>query len=102
MSYTNGKKPPLIPQGAHDNMVGATNSAEGVLAKFLIPISPKIDGGPTRESLIEIYLLICGNVASMASNLGGGRHGHLELKMNVKDYLAQIGHPFVPTHNPGG
>ena len=65
-------------------MVGATSSVEGVLEEFLTSILPKISGEPTREGLIEIHILISGNAASMASNLGGGRHKHLLLKMTAK------------------
>ena len=36
----------------------------------------------------------------MASNLGGGQHGHLSLTMTTEDYLTQLGHVFVPPHNP--
>ena len=36
----------------------------------------------------------------MVSNLRGGRNDHLELIMNVEDYLAQTGHAFLPPHNP--
>ena len=58
-------------------------SAEGVLAEFPMPILPNIGGETTREALIELYRLISGNAASMASNLGGGRHEHLALAMNA-------------------
>ena len=36
----------------------------------------------------------------MASNLGGGRNGHLVLTMTVDEYLAQISHTFLPPHYP--
>ena len=45
--------------------------------------------------------MISGNAASVASNLGGGRHGHLTLTMTSKDYMEQTGFAFVPPHNPG-
>ena len=64
-------------------------------------ILPKIVGEPTRESLIDIHRLISGNVASMVLNLGGGRHIHLTITMTAEDYLEQMGHAFIPPHNPG-
>ena len=63
------------------------------------PILPKIDGEPTREGLIELHQLISGNAASVASNLGGGRHGKLTLTMTDKDYMEQIGFAFLPPQN---
>ena len=53
-------------------MDGATSSVKGVLANFLTPTLPKIDGEPTRSGLINLHQLISGNAASMASKLGGG------------------------------
>ena len=59
------------------------SSVEGVLADFPTPILPKIGGEPTREGLIDIHRLISVNSASMASNIGGGLHGHLALTMTA-------------------
>ena len=82
-------------------MSGATRSFKGFLMDFPTPILPNIDGEPTREGLINIYLLISGNAASMASKLRGDRHGHLALTMTDEDYRAHTGFAFVPLHNPG-
>ena len=57
-------------------------------AYFPTPILPKIVGEPTREALIDLHRIISGNAASAASNLRGGRHGHLALMMTAEDYLA--------------
>ena len=38
---------------------------------------------------------------SVASNLGGGRHGHLTLTMMNEEYIEQTGFAFVTPHNPG-
>ena len=65
-------------------MTGKENIVKGVLADFLTPILPIIVGEPTRESIIDIHPLIGGNEFSVASNLGGGRHGHLAFTMTVK------------------
>ena len=42
-----------------------------------------------------------GNAASVASNLRGGRHGHLALTITAEDYMEQTGFAFVPPHNSG-
>ena len=65
-------------------MAGATTSVEGVLADFSTPIVPKIGGEPIREVLIQVHQLISGNAASVLSNLRGGWHLHLALKMTSK------------------
>ena len=66
------------------------------LAEFLTPILPKIDGELTREGLIHLHRLISGNAASVALNLGGGRHGHLALTRTAYKYREQTGFTFVP------
>ena len=81
-------------------MAGATNSAEGVLANLSTPILPNIGGETTREELIELDRLVNGNATSVSSNLGGGQHGHLVLKMTSEEYAAHTGFAFVPLHNP--
>ena len=68
-------------------MAGLSSSAEGVLTDFLVHILPKIYGEPTREGLIDIHRFISGNAASVASNIGGGRHGHLSLTMTEEEYM---------------
>ena len=79
-------------------MAGATSSVKGILVGFPTPILPNIGGDLTRERLIDIHQLISGNVAS---NLRGGRHGHLALTMTAKEYMEQTGFAFLPPHNPG-
>ena len=80
--------PPSMPPRIQDRTTGTTSSVNGVIVDFLTPIIPKINGGTTRESLIELHQLISGNTVSMASKLGGGRHGHLTLTMTTEDYMA--------------
>ena len=82
-------------------MAGATSSIEGVLTGFQKPILPKIDRELEIEGLVDIHQLISGNVASVASNLGGGRHGHLALMMTDKEYMEQTRFAFVPPQNRG-
>ena len=82
-------------------MAGATSSFKGVLADFLTPILPNIEGEPTKEELIDLHQLASGNTESVLSNLGGGRHGHLALTMTATEYRTQKGFTFVLQHNPG-
>ena len=64
-------------------MVVATISFEGVLAEFLTPILPNIIKELTREASAEVHKVISVNVASVAFNLEGGRHGPLALTMTT-------------------
>ena len=59
----------MIPLRFHENMVGTTSSADGVLTEFLMPILPKIDGYPMVEALSELHWMISGNTASMKLKL---------------------------------
>ena len=74
---------PSSPTIVRVEILEATSSIEGVLADFPTPILPKIGGEPTREGLIDIHRFISGNAASVASNIGGGLHGHLALTMTA-------------------
>ena len=96
-----GMNLPSSPTRVRDEMAGATSSVEGVLADFPTPILPKFDRERTREGLINIDRLISGNAASVASNLGGDRHGHLALTMTAEEYTEKTGFAFVPPYNPG-
>ena len=69
-------------------MTGTTSSIEGVLADSPTPILTKINREPKIEGLIDLHQLISGNTASVASNLGGGQHGHLALTMISEEYRA--------------
>ena len=81
-------------------MAGTTIIVEGVLTDLPMTILPNIYGEPTREGIIDLHQFISRNAASMASNLGGGQHGHLTLMMTGKEYRAHTGFAFVPPHNP--
>ena len=37
----------------------------------------------------------------MSSNVGGGWHGHIALKVTSEEYVAQTGFSFLPPHNLG-
>ena len=40
-------------------------------------------------------------MASVASDLGGGEHGHLTLLMTAEECMGQTVFAFVPLYNPG-
>ena len=82
-------------------MVRTANSVKVVCAEFRTPILLKIAGELTQEYLIKIHWLISGSRISLASNLRGGRNGHLVLNMTAEDYLEQMVYTFLPSHNRG-
>ena len=82
-------------------MSGTTTSVKGVLADLPPPIIPKIGREPIIEALIELHRLISVNVASVASDIRGGRNRHITLTKTVDYYMAQTGYTFVPPRNPG-
>ena len=90
----------LITPREHDKMAGGTRSVKGFLVYLLTPILSKIIRETTIEDLIDLHQVISGNTASMASNLGGGRHGHPALMMTAEKYMEQTGYTFVPPNNP--
>ena len=92
---------PLIPPIVQEIMAGSTISAKGFLTYFLTPPLPKIRREQTRIALIDLHRLVSRNAASVASNLGGGRHRHLVLTITDEEYTTQTGYVFVPPHNPG-
>ena len=85
---SHGKNPPPIPPIVQDKMLNTTSSIKVVLTDFWMPILSNIGGEFTREGLIKLHCLISGNTASVASNLRGGRHGHLVLTITLEDYMA--------------
>ena len=87
--FYHGTKMPSNPPRVQDNMVGTVNNTNGVFVDFLTPVLLKIGGDLTREALIELHQLISGNSASVVSNIGRVRYGHLALTMTEEDYLAQ-------------
>ena len=89
--FSYGTNLPPIPPRLHDSMAGTGNSVEGFLTELLTPILPNIVGELIRQYVTKTHKLINGNAASVASNLGGFRHGHLTLTMTVEEYLAQTG-----------
>ena len=80
-----------IPTREREKMAGDAISFEGVLVDLSTPILPNIGGEPSREAQIELHILISENTESMASNLGGSRHGHLTRKIIEDKYIEQTG-----------
>ena len=68
-------------------MAGTTRSVGGFLMEFPTSILPNIGVEPTREDLIELHWLISENMATVASNLSGGRHRNLTLTTTTEDYM---------------
>ena len=82
-------------------MAGATSSVERFLTDLPKQILPNIGGEPTREALINLHRLVSGNSASVALNLGVGRHGHLTLTMTSEEYTEQADYVFVMPYKTG-
>ena len=78
-------------------MEGKISSVEGFLTDLLMPILPNIGGNPMREAIIEIHQLTSRNAAS---NLRGGRYGHITLTMTADEYMSHTGCAFATPHNP--
>ena len=81
-------------------MSGSTRNVKGFLSDFLTTILSRIDREPKLEGLIDLNRLISGNTASVASNLRGGQHRHLAIKMTTEEYKEHTGFASVLPHNP--
>jgi hypothetical protein len=68
---------------------------------FPFPIIPSIVGEPSYETIAEIHKKINANAASVQSNLGDGRLGHLALTVSDAIYNTLSAIPFVAPPNPG-
>jgi hypothetical protein len=79
-----------------------TTSTPGkLIAGFPHSSLPNITGEPTFEDLKVIRRLLNTNAMSVASYEGGGRHGHLDIIMTSKEYLAIAVDVFPLPNNPG-
>ena len=87
--------------GLRNVITGSTRSVEGVLLDIPTSLLPRIISEQTIDALIKLHGLLRSSAASVASNLGGESYRYLVLTMNTENLLAQMGHDFVPTHNPG-
>lgn len=68
---------------------------------FPFPTIDPIVGEPSYETIAEIHKKINANAASVQSNLGNGRLGHLALTVSDAIYNTLSATPFVPPPNPG-
>ena len=99
--FSHGTNLMSIPPRDQDIVEGATRRVKGVLVDFMTPIVSNIGVELTIEALIYLHRLISEKAASVASNLRGGRNGHLVLTMAAEEYMEQMGYTFVIPHNPG-
>ena len=78
------------------------NSAiEGIINTFPHPTLARVHRIPDYRALRDTSLILNGNAASVPSNLGDGRNGHLFLTMTDVEYQRQTGVlPQIPI-NPG-
>jgi hypothetical protein len=77
------------------------STPDKLIAGFLHYSLPKVTGEPTFEDLKVIRRLLNTNAMSVASYEGGGRHGHLGIIMNNKEYFAIAIDVFPVPANPG-
>jgi hypothetical protein len=77
------------------------STPDELIAGFPHSSLPKVAGGPTFEDLKVIRRLLNTNAMSRASYEGGGRHGHLGIIMNNKEYFAIAVDVFPVPFNPG-
>jgi hypothetical protein len=77
------------------------SAPDELIAGFPHSSLPKVAGEPTFEDLKVIWWLINTNAMSVASYEDGGRHGHLGIIMNNKEYFAIAVDVFPVPANPG-
>ena len=68
---------------------------------FPIPDLTKIIGIPTYDTLHQLTTELKQNAASVHSNLGGGRHGHLGLLLTPQLYGLISDTPYIRPDHPG-
>jgi hypothetical protein len=68
---------------------------------FPFPTIDPIVGEPDYETIAELHKKINANAASVQSNLGNGRLGHLALTVSDAIYNTLSAIPFEPPANPG-
>jgi hypothetical protein len=77
------------------------STPDELIAGFPHSSLPKVTGDPTFEDLKVIRQLLNTNAMIVASYLGGGRHGHLEIVMTNEGYFAVAVDVFPVPNNPG-
>ena len=68
---------------------------------FEHPDLTKITGVLTYETLHLLHNKIKSNAMAIYSNLGGGKHGYLELVVRSTAYALLVSTPFVCQFHPG-
>ena len=68
---------------------------------FEFCVLTKIHGEPTYETLKAMKNQLKSNAYSVASNLGGGTHGHLGLLLTAAEYATMSRIPYVRPVHPG-
>jgi hypothetical protein len=79
-------------------------TTDSLTAHFPVPtLSPLAIGTdePTWKTIREARTQLNSNAASIPSNAGGGRHGHLKLTMTAAEYSRIVPTPFVAPLHPG-
>jgi hypothetical protein len=76
-------------------------SVKSLIESFPHPSIPSIEGQPTYESITDITRLRNANAASVQTDLGGGKHGHLSLTVSTAVFAMLSATPFVIPKNPG-
>ena len=67
---------------------------------FPYPTIEPIQGPPTYETLTAVHLCLNANAASVDSELGGGQHGLLGMKISDASYTILTNENSTPPVNP--
>ena len=76
-------------------------TVDEILAKFLAKTLPSIQGEPTYESINDMMQSLYGNIATIKTPLGGGRHVHFGLILKEALYTTLSETPFIVPQDPG-
>jgi hypothetical protein len=77
------------------------STREELIVGFSRSSLQKVTGEPTFEDLKVIQRLLNTNPMSVASYVGGGRHGHLGINMTNEEYFANAVDVFPVPDNSG-
>ena len=72
-----------------------------IIESFPHPTISQILGKPTYDQIDKVETKMKTNAASVATELGGGVHGHLGMLMSEAEYATISRIPFAPPENPG-
>ena len=74
---------------------------DSIIGQFPHPTIPTISDAPTYENISVTNIMLNANAASIHSNLGDGKQGHLSLTISASQYAKVSTVTFVPPTNPG-